>query len=195
MQAALSASAARLAVVLALAAGGCDSAHAWPYWAEKLEGQLRCGMTLVEVQRIVSGPVTALESGPHPRLGGYYVEKGHSTLWMRFDQSGRLQEVTLSSVDGWRFIATRLTPRRNLCTGTLTFFLRILVTRDFDDARFFLDGKEVQLGDGVLEVSPGFHVLRIEKGGSVPIVRHLMFRSTDRGDQRLDLTHERFRPE
>lgn len=144
-------------------------------------------MSLDEIQRLTPEEVQTLEAGAHPWLGRYYVSKGYSELWLRFDEQQRLEWVTLSKMDGWRIMATRQSPRRNLCTGELTYQVRLDWTVELEGTAVFLDGEEVEPEGGTITVSAGEHEVRIEKAGYEPIVRHLDLGPEDRGDQSLHL--------
>lgn len=159
----------------------------WPLWAQQLAEKLECGMTLGEVQRLTREKVLTLEAGPHPWLGNRYIRKGHADLWLRFNEQQSLEWVTLSEMDGWRLMATRQSPRRNLCTGELTYQLRLDWMAELEGAAVFLDGEEVEPEGGKIEVSAGQHEVRIAKPGYEAIVRHLDLGPQDRGDQSLDL--------
>lgn len=159
----------------------------WPRWARELDSKLECGMTLDEAQRLSSRQLQTLEAGAHPWLGRHYVRKGSTDFWLRFNDDNRLEWVTLSEMDGWRVMATRQSPRRNLCTGELTYQIRLDWTVQLEDARVYLDGEAVEPEGGKITVSSGEHEVRIEKLGYEPIVRHLDLGPADRGDQSLDL--------
>jgi len=151
-------------------------------------------MSPEEVKGVTSTEVVTLEAGSHPWLGRHYIHKGHADLWLRFNEQERLEWVTLSKIDGWRIMATRLSPRRNLCTGELSYQVRLDWTVDLEGASVFLDGYEVKPDSGKVELSAGRHELRIEKAGYEPLVRQLNLGPEDRGDQRLDLTKVELRP-
>lgn len=181
--------------VALLASEACLGHEDWPQWARELTAELECGMTIEQVRQLTNERINALEGSGHPVLGTHYIRKLRSDLWLRFNEAGRLESVTLSQVDGWRVMATRLSPRQDLCSGDLTFFLRALFTRDLEGAILFLDGQRVDPHGGMLEIPAGDHELRIEKEGYEPILRHLHFGPGDRGDYRLDLTREELRPQ
>jgi len=85
----------------------------------------------------------------------------------------------------------RLSPRRNLCTGELTFRLRILLPAELLGATAYLDGERTATLDDLqedFELTIGQHLLRIEKEDHEPIIKNLQLGTRDRGDQRLDLT-------
>lgn len=171
-------------LALTSSATGCGS---WPIWARELSGKLECGMTLEEVENLAAEQGHDLRSPSDPWLGQQNVRKDHSALWLRFNQQDRLEWVTLSKMDGWRIMATRLSPRRNLCTGELTYQVRLDWTVELEGATVSLDGKEVQPDAGIITVSAGEHEVRIEKADYDPIIRHLDLGPEDRGDQSLDL--------
>ena len=178
-------------LVLASSATGCRS---WPTWARELSGKLECGMALEQVESLAAEQGLDLRSISDPWLGRFYVSKGYADLWLRFNQQDRLEWVTLSKMDGWRVMATRLSPRRNLCTGELTYQVRLDWTVELEDATVTLDGQEVQPDAGMITTSAGEHEVRIEQAGYEPIVRHLDLGPKDRGDQRLDLRSVKLQP-
>lgn len=175
-------------ILLAATACAWNSSASWPKWARELAGELHCGMSLEEVKSVTSKDFATLEAGPHPWLGQHYVTKRNTDLWLRFNDRQRLEWVTLSRIDGWKIMATRLSPRQNLCTDELTFQIRLDWTVDLEGATVYLDGQQVRPDGGKLAVSAGNHELRIEKNGYEPVIRHLDLSHRDRGDQRLDLT-------
>ena len=171
-------------LVLATSATGCG---AWPTWARELAGKLECGMTVEEVEGLAAEQGLELRSPLDPWLGQKNVRRGHSALWLRFNVQDRLEWATLSQMDGWRIMATRLSTRRNLCTGELTYQVRLDWTVELEGAAVFLDGQQVEPEGGTITVSAGEHEVRIEKAGYDPIVRNLDLGPEDRGDQSIDL--------
>lgn len=151
-------------------------------------------MTLEEIQGLTPEEVQTLQAGAHPWLGRHYVSKGYSKLWLRFNERQRLEWVTLSKMDGWRIMATQQSPRRNLCTGELTYQVRLDWTVELEAAAVFLDGQPVQPEGGTITVSAGEHEVRIEKAGYEPIIRHLDLGPDDRGDQSLDFRDVELQP-
>jgi len=182
-------------VLLAFVIEACalGSSSAWPRWADELTKRLQCGMTIEEVRNLSESQILELKAGPAPTLGRYYIRKWGSDLWLRFNDEG-LEAVTMARVDGWRILAMRTSPRRNLCTGELAFVVRVLRTRDLEGASFYLDGNQVEMIGNMIEMPAGRHELVIEKPGFEPIVREFQLGPEDRGDQRLDLTSEKLRP-
>jgi hypothetical protein len=173
----------------------------WPTWAEELTAQLKCGMSLEEVDRITDKAIVTLDGPAHPWFGKYLVRGGHTfskDLHLILDAAGKLQSVFLTiRPDGWRLMATRSSPRRNLCTGELTFAFRIDWTSELQGAQVYLDGRKVAESDWVdqfLLVPVGKHDLRFEKQGFEPIIRHLDLQPEDRGDQHLGFQEEQLRP-
>lgn len=170
-------------LTLASSATGCG---AWPAWARQLSEELDCGMSSEEVSDLAAEQGFDLSSPLDPWLGQKNIRKDHSALWLRFNEESRLEWVTLSTMDGWRIMATRLSPRRNLCTGELTYQLRLDWTVELEGATIYLDGQKVQPEAGKITVSAGQHEVRIEKAGYEPIIRQLDLGPNDRGDQSLD---------
>ncbi len=166
----------------------------WPGWARQFAAELECGMSLEEIRELADEEIQTLEAGAHPWLGRYYVRKRNADVWLRFNEQSRLQWVTLSRMDGWKVMATRQSPQRNLCTGELTYQIRLDWTVELEGAAVFLDDQEVQPDRGKITVSAGQHDVRIEKAGYEPIVRHLNLGPEDRGDQSLDLRQVELQP-
>jgi hypothetical protein len=128
---------------LAMSQAGPD----WPTWAEELTMQLRCGMDLEEVARLTDKPIVTLDGPAHPWFGKYLVRGGSTflkDLHLILDTEGKLQSVFLTTrPDGWRIMATRSSPRKNLCTRELTYALRIDWTSELQGAQVYLDGRKV----------------------------------------------------
>jgi len=80
--------------------------------AEKVQAQLRCGLTVSEVERIVGGSVQAVEA-PDPRLTHLFRD-GPTDLWFRFDNGG-LRSSQVIHVVG--LTGTREDPRVEHCRG------------------------------------------------------------------------------
>ena len=144
-------------------------------------------MKLEKVQEQTTHSIQMLEAGAHPWLGRYYIRRRNADLWLRFNAQDQLEWVTLSKMDGWRVMSTRQSPRQNLCTGELTYQVRLDWNVKIEGALVYLDGHEVQPQAGKIIVSAGQHQVRIEKAGYEPIIRHLDLGPEDRGDQSLDL--------
>lgn len=167
----------------------CAASGASPRWVERLEGRLACGMSLTDIRELTDAEIV---EAARP-WGTHFINRGRSDLWLQVTEEG-LQSIQVSTIDGWKIMSTRSSPQKNLCTGDLTFFLRINWTYELQGAQVYLDGRRVQAADWagpLLRVPVGGHELRIEKDGYEPIVKALDFTSEDRGDQRLDLTKER----
>ena len=96
-----------LAVFLAYACGTASRAH-----AERAQSQFRCGLSLVEVERIVGGPLQAQE-GREPRLTHLFRD-GRTDLWLTFDNGG-LRSSQLIQVVGLK--GTEAGTRLEHCKG------------------------------------------------------------------------------
>lgn len=164
----------------------------WPSWSKDLSKDLKCGMSLSEIQELSGLQITAA-SRP---WGTHFINKGRSDLWLEIGEEG-LESIMLVKTDGWKVMSTRSSPQENLCTGLLKFFLRIVWTTGLEGADVYLDGRKIESSDwkgAHLEVPQGDHELRIEKEGFVSIVRDLKFEPEDRGDQRITFTPEDLAP-
>jgi len=173
----------------------CVSTNRWPPWAEDLSRKLHCGMSLQEIEDIAKARI--IEVGEGYPWGTHFISRGRSDLWL--DLPGdQLKALQISKVDGWRVMATRESPRRNLCSGQITFFLRILWTYDLSEADLFLDGEKVEPSsrkNELIEVTAGEHQLRIKKEGYASIIINLQLDESDDGEQRIDLSKEILGPD
>ena len=180
-----------LFIFIGILTGECAARGRWPGWSTELVDRLECGMTIDDIQRLTRREIMSPGSA-RPFLGSHYISNalGSVDIWLGSEQ-GRLRHVTLSKVDSLK--TTRLSPRRDLCTGELSFLLRIRWTQDFAGSDVYLDKQKIRRGGHdtpVLEVPAGDHELRVEKEGYEPIIRHLRFGPDDRGDQQLVLDAE-----
>jgi len=149
-------------------------------------------MSLGEVQELTDLRITVANRP----WGTHFINKGRSDLWLELGEDG-LESIMLVKIDGSRIMSTRSSPQENLCTGKLTFFLRIVWTSGLEGADVYLDGRKIEPSDwkgALLEVSQGSHKLSIEKRGFAPIVRDLQFDPEDRGDQRIAFTPKDLEP-
>jgi hypothetical protein len=160
-------------------------------WVEKLVPQLQCGMSLPDVQNLTAHTI---KPSAMPELGTHQVDGKRSDLWLGF-RNGGLVSVISGTIDGLTSI--RLSPKRNLCTRELTFFLSIEWVVPLQGADVFLDGKVVEENTSsglILEVSSGDHELRVVKEGYEPIVKHLRFEAVDPGRRDVTLTSQDLHP-
>lgn len=159
-------------------------------WGDKYVSQLRCGMSVAEAQDLAGRQVQA--TSYKTDLGTHRVDgKGHD-LWLTF-RDDRLMSVISGEING--LTSVRLSPKLNLCSGELTFFLSLEWIVPLQGADVFLDGKMVEenASSGLtLEVSSGDHELRVVKEGYEPIVKQLRFEAKDPGRRRITLTSSDF---
>jgi hypothetical protein len=118
---------------------------------------------------------------------------------MKFDSGEQLRSIVLSGPDGWRIMSRRLSSRRDLCTGELSFVVRVNWTYEMEGADVHLDGRPVTAGDwadvrNLLIVSVGTHEIRFEKVGFQPVVKRLELTPESAGEQRLDFHDHELRP-
>lgn len=176
-----------LAVVLLLQA--CSAWHSgWPRWVVRLEKQVQCGMTLAEVQDLTSRKVEVERL--MPRFGTHRISDQTTDLGLRFTDRG-LESVSLSKVYG--VLQIRQSPRRNLCTGGLTFFLELQWVETFQGSAVYLDGElvaEDARSGLIVEVPLGSHTLRVETLTAGVAVKQVIFESDDSGNRLCVLTHE-----
>jgi hypothetical protein len=105
-----------LMVVPVVALEGCAMARG--RWAENLEGQLQCGMSVQEVQQLTDRDVLELDSPPAGR-GTHYVgsETAFARLWLWFDAANGLQWTRVERVSGLKTVESE--PQRELCGDTV----------------------------------------------------------------------------
>lgn len=157
---------------------GCDDAQLRSY-VERLE----CGMTLQEVESIFDVEIRAV--GDH-RLGEYRASFGRDAVWMEFTDD-RLRSATTQMITG--LSSARLSPKKNLCTGELTYFVSLEWIAELQEADVFLNGQLVaeKASSGlVLEVNEGEHLIRLEKSGIAPVEWKLVLDEDSFGDQWID---------
>lgn len=162
---------------------GCSSVTNWPRWAERVSGQVRCGMGLEDLDAI-----TDLDLRKRPRVDGlerFAVSKRNTDLHFYLGAGG-LESIALSKLEGWK--STRLSPIRNLCTGDTQFSLLMSWTEDLVGASIYLDEglADISIGDRFL-IASGEHHLRVEKEGYISAERLLDFGPNDRGDPQVYL--------
>jgi PEGA domain len=184
-----------LLFVVCIGLPNCSLSGQSPKWVTDLVSELECGMTIEEVQRLTRREIN-FPGNSRFFLGSHYLSNtlGSIDIWLGLEQ-GHLRYVTLSKIDSLK--TTRLSPRRDLCTGELSFLLRIVWTQDLTGSGVYLDGRKLEkdaYAGPVIIVPAGDHELRVEKDGFEPIVRLLRFSPNDRGDQKLNLSAEDLRP-
>jgi hypothetical protein len=179
-----------LVLGLVLFVGSCGSREG--EWVEKYVSQLRCGMSVAEAQALAGRQLKATNSKPD--LGTHWVGGKWVDLWLTFREN-RLTHVISGRIDG--LTSVRLSPKRNLCSGELTFFLNLEWVVPLEGADVFLDGEVIEENASsglILEVSAGDHELRVVKEEYKPIVKHLRFEATDPGRRYITLTSQDLHP-
>lgn len=171
------------AFVLAIAtAHGCQGTQVRSYM-----GQLECGMTLQEVMGISDAQIKAV--GQY-RLGNYRANFGRNAVWLEFAED-QLRSATGQTITG--LTSARLSPKKDLCTGGLTYFVSLSWVAElekFQKPDVFLNGELVakRAAPGlVLEVSEGEHVIGLESPGFMPIERRIVLDEDSFGDQWIDI--------
>lgn len=146
--------------------------------------RLKCGMSLRQIEELSKFEIKPV--GQH-RLGGYRASIGRNAIWMEFSE-GRLTSVTVQTISG--LTSARLSPKRDLCTGQLTFFVSLEWPAELQDSNVYLDDRlvaENAKSGLVLEVRGGKHVIRLEKPGVASTIRTLALDESSRGDQWIDI--------
>ena len=77
--------------------------------AQRVQEQLKCGLSLAEVERLVGGPYFTIEKDPRAT---HVFRDGFTDLWLRFEND-RLQSSQIINVVG--FTGTRADPRIEHC--------------------------------------------------------------------------------
>jgi hypothetical protein len=142
-------------------------------------------MTLQEVEQLAGKDGVSHEAG-RSFVGRHRVSRGYTHLWLQFGEGLRLQSYVLERPESFQWV--RLSPRRNLCTGELTYQLRLHPRADeLLDAVVYVDGQRMgSLGEvDDLELAAGDHELRIEPHSYPNLVQRLRLGPGDRGDQLL----------
>lgn len=180
-----------LAVLLGLFLTGCSAWHSgWPRWAKKLESTAECGMSIATVEDLTRHEVTPNELIPD--RGTHRISGRVTNAWLTFSEEG-LEAVALSKVHG--LFQIHQSPRRNLCTGELTFFLELQWVDSFQGSKVYLDGElvaENARSGLIVEVPLGSHTLRIETLTAGVGVKQVVFQRNDSGNRLVVLTHEDF---
>ncbi len=172
----------RIAIFVAtgLLVQACSAWHSgWPSWATTLEERLQCGMSILEVQSLTKRKVEVERMVP--RLGTHRISSSVTDVGLGFSDRG-LESVSLAKVHG--ILQIRRSPRRNLCTGELTFFVELQWVDVFQGASVFLDDEQVaeDAHSGlIVEVPQGVHALRVETSNEGSALKQLTFRSEDPG--------------
>lgn len=180
-----------------LAAGvlSCSSVS-WPHWTEELVSSLDCGMTISEVESLVGQDLVPVTSVAFRGVyGTHTIDKGHVSVWLHFDEGG-LQAVSRWRPEAWKLKSVYISPKRNLCNGALSFFVRLFRPAALEDPTVYLDGKEVENFPwaGPYEVSAGAHELRVVEEGYEPIIKRFHFAEKDRGELWLEITGDDLHP-
>jgi hypothetical protein len=155
-------------------------------WVEQLIPHLQCGMSVAEVQALAGRQVETTSNKPD--LGTHRVDGKWSDVWLTFRED-RLVSYVTGRIDG--VASVRLSPKQNLCSGTLTFFLSVEWVVPLEGADVFLDGKAVEdnASSGViLEISAGDPELKIFKEGYQPIIKNLSLGFEDPGQRKILIT-------
>jgi hypothetical protein len=178
----------RQALAVFFLAVSCYAGEAvWPKWSRQLVENLRCGMSVEQIERLTREEII-VESGDRSWLGRHRISRRHTDLWLQFREDRTLVSYILARADSPK--TTILSPKRNLCTGEITFQLRLLVASDFLGAAVRLNGQPFATIENIqedFELPLGRHELLIEKEGYAPIRKRLCLELTSRGDHRFDL--------
>lgn len=185
----------RAAAVLLLAGVLSCASWSWPQWSEELVSSLDCGMAPQEVRDLAGQDLKPVTSVAFRGVyGTHTVDKGDVTVWLHFDE-GRLEGVSRWRPEAWKLKSVHISPKTNLCTGELSYFLRLSLQAALDDPTVYLDGEKVEdPWERPLEVTEGDHELRIEAGGYQPILKRVSFPEGDSGHRWLKITHDDLQP-
>lgn len=172
---------------LVLAGSSC-CASTDPIWVRELTERLECGMSVSEIRALASREVK--ETTTQPRFGTYRVDGKHAEVWLEFEKD-KLVAVVSGRVHG--LTSLRISPKRNLCTEALTFWIRIEWVERLQGADVLLDGVLVEANANsglIVEASGGRHDIRIVKSGFEPITTVLDLGPDDPGEYYLEISSE-----
>jgi len=127
--------------------------------------------------------------------GTHTIDRDQVTVWLQFDD-GQLRGVSRWRPQAWKLKSVHISPKRNLCTEELTYFVRLSLDAALDEATVYLDEEEIEdPWERPLEVSAGDHSVRIEADGYQPILKRVSFPQGDSGHQWLKIAYDDLRPE
>jgi PEGA domain len=167
------------------------STERWPKWSEEVSGQLKCGLSQLQVQEIAKVGITATSAKQF--LGTHKISKGYADIWLRFDKNG-LRSYLVTKATGFKVM--RVSSRTDLCTGEISFLLRLQPSYELLSAEVYLDGErlEADFWSLPIEISAGRHELRIEKKGYMPMIRRISLEAGDPGEISVSLTEVKLQP-
>lgn len=167
------------AFIFSCASGG------WPLWTDQIVEKLACSLSPAEVIQLSERELIADHS--MTELGTHVIRGRRVDIWLRFED-GQLRSYLRTRVQG--LMGVRLSPRKNLCTGELSFLLRLSRPYGLEGARVFVNGEEVEeFPWGAPHEIPGGTVeIRVEHTDYKPVIKCLDLDAGDRGEQVLDLT-------
>ncbi len=160
----------------------CGEIRRWRS-AEEFRTELRCGMTVQQVEALAEKYGTSSFRAVEQRATGvnHAINEGSTVFWFAFDGGalGKVQEGMYFGITG-----LKTSIREDLCTGEKTADVTLEVTAPTELARASLSidgrealglssGPEVQANIGSLP--SGTHEVRIEKPGYQPIVKRYSY--------------------
>jgi len=144
-------------------------------------------MTLDDITRLTTHEIRTVELGP-PWSGDFRVDGKWADLHLGF-VGEELESFTLSQIDG--VASAQISPRTNLCTGELTFFIYLNRTTRLQGWEVLLDGKPIpdsqERGALLLELHTGSYEIQAVKPGHEPVVLRLNLGNNDAGGQSVTL--------
>ena len=173
------------------------ASRGWPGWTHDLVSALSCGMRKSEVVELAGQELRAVTNTAFRGVyGTHTLDRGDVSVWLDF-KDGELVSFSRWRPQPWKLKSVYISPKENLCTGQLSFFLRIYRPHGLsDDAIVFLDGEVINDYSWArpVEVPIGKHELRIQGEGYEPVVKYLEFGAEDQGELWIDITSEELRP-
>ena len=143
-------------------------------------------MRMEEIQRLAKVKVIAAQRP----WGSHFLNRGHTDLWLDIDNS-KLKGIRLVRTSGWKFMETQSSPRINLCTGELTFFVRLRLPKNLQGWQVLVDGNALSARARnmmVLELPPGTHEISVTKEGGASLSKEIMIQSDSPGEFQIDFT-------
>lgn len=171
---------------LLLVLGLCCASGREPAWVQPLITKLECGMSLAEIDDLTDREIQPVQA--KEKLGTHRIDGKRADVWLGFEEGG-LVTVTSGYIDG--ITSVHRTPKRNLCTGELTYSFSLEWISPLEGADVFWNNQLVERAAKsglIFDVHGGDHELRVERDGYKPIVKDIHLGPDDPGSIRITLT-------
>jgi hypothetical protein len=151
-------------------------------------------MTPAEIASIAGKPLERVTAGAHPWLGELHIRFGRRQLWLDLDANGQLQGLVLAQPNGWRFMATRLSPRLDLCSGERSYLLRLRNLAEWQGAEVFVNGTRVSEREeltGLVSAPEGVVQLEVRRPDRSVWIKVLTLEPSGPGERRVELLSQK----